>query len=739
MKKIFIERMNTVRICSLILFSCLFISCAAAFDPNAFGNASGDAILMVELQKLLKTDITIEDSPIVFASILLTDPDGGTQYAEWTNGMSLEYTFHSSLSGVHDLVVKQVDTKGTTNSDTATIDMQPGFNYYVYISLGGNVIITVSNGVTPQPENTASSLWLAEVLDRFHTKLSIYEDASSAANHFNFRGFMGNVGALMQEDVSNNAHSGLTCIQATVFPADVGWAGCYFQNGVLSGNDRTPQANWGTEKNAGMDLRGATTLTFWARGETGTEQVEFYAFGIGRSTNSGAATKPYPDSNRKISTGVITLGTQWQEYHLDVSQADLSYVIGGFGWSAVSRTDGVVFYLDDISYNKSDLGSPRFPLSYRTINSTNDFDLIVRNASYVYDASLMLMAFLSCGENARARLIADALVYAQDHDRYYTDGRLRNAYQAGDLMLPAGWNPNGKSNTVRMSGFWDSFHQNWYEDEYSISSSTGNIAWAMLALLAYYDICGGPQYLESVKRMGSWVVNNMMDQRGAGGFMAGVRGWEPCQTNITYKSTEHNFDLYVAFKRLYRITQDQRWEDYAVQASNFVMSMWHSQSTISKFFFTGTLDDGVTIFLGAIPTDCQSWTLLAFRDLPTNYWEGLTFNEDVNRIPGTWGFDFSSDKDGIWYEGTGQMALAYVLTGQESKYDLTLAEIQKMRAPSGAIYAADKEYITTGFANMDGSPWYYFHREHVGATAWEYFADKRINPFWLGTPYGVLP
>lgn len=739
MKKIFLGRVNIIRNCAAVLFSgLLFLSCAG-IDPGASGQALFDAILNVQIQNLSKGGFTVEDSPIIYAAIQLTDPQGAVQSAVWTPGSTTSYVFHSSMNGVHQLAVQEVDSKGYTNTNSATIDMQIGFNYYVYLTLGGTVIVTISNVSMLNFGNTASTLWLARDMDKYHGNFSVYDDASSAGNHFNFRGYMGTVSAAMKEDVTNNPHSGLTCIQAILDSPFVGWAGCYFMNGALSGNDRTPGPNWGTIPDAGVDLRGATTLTFWARGETGTEKVEFFAFGVGWNTNTGVEINPYPDSSDKISLGTVILSTNWQEYQIDVSQADLSYVLGGFGWTTVKLTQRVVFYLDDISYNKSDLDSPRFPLSYTTVNSTNQFDLIVRNTAFVYDASLALMAFLSCRENTRARLIADALVYAQDHDRYFTDGRLRNAYQAGDLVLPPGWNPNGKSGTVRMSGFWDSYHQNWYEDEYNVSTSTGNIAWAMLALLAYYNVNGGSKYLDSVKKLGMWVVNNMTDTRGVGGFMGGVRGWEPYQTNITYKSTEHNLDLYAAFRRLYEITGDTQWQNYSIQASNFVMSMWHALSTQSRFFFTGTLMDGVTIFQDAVPTDCQSWTLLAFRELPAVYWEGLTFNEMNNQIPGTYGFDFSSDKDGIWYEGTAQMALAYVLTGQPSKYDLSMEEIWKMRSPAGAIYAANHEYITTGFANLDGSPWFYFHREHVGATAWEFFADKKINPFWLGTAWSLIP
>ena len=82
-----------------------------------------------------------------------------------------------------------------------------------------------------------------------------------------------------------------------------------------------------------------------------------------------------------------------------------------------------------------------------------------------------------------------------------------------------------------------------------MSTYTGNVAWAMLALLAYYDLQGGHQYLVAAERMGDWVERYCRDTQGAGGYTGGFEGWEPTPRKLTYKSTEHNIDLYAAFQR----------------------------------------------------------------------------------------------------------------------------------------------------------------------------------------------
>ena len=37
---------------------------------------------------------------------------------------------------------------------------------------------------------------------------------------------------------------------------------------------------------------------------------------------------------------------------------------------------------------------------------------------------------------------------------------------------------------MKLSGWWDDKQNRWVEDPYQVGSDTGNMAWAMLALLA---------------------------------------------------------------------------------------------------------------------------------------------------------------------------------------------------------------------------------------------------------------
>jgi exo-beta-1,3-glucanase (GH17 family) len=178
----------------------------------------------------------------------------------------------------------------------------------------------------------------------------IYSDADVSTNHFVPSGYMGDTGDIsVNEAWPTNPHSGSASIKVTYNPLGAGpnacnykapckWAGVYWLN---------PPNNWGTQANAGIDLSGYMRLTFWARSEVGAH-IEFGIGGVG-----GA----HPDSLQPArSTGAIALTAQWQPYTINLANADLSYLIGGFFWSTSWSENGigvdnrkiVEFYLDDI-------------------------------------------------------------------------------------------------------------------------------------------------------------------------------------------------------------------------------------------------------------------------------------------------------------------------------------------------------------------------------------------------------
>jgi hypothetical protein len=144
-------------------------------------------------------------------------------------------------------------------------------------------------------------------------------------------------------------------------------------------------------------------------------------------------------------------------------------------------------------------------------------------------------------------------------------------------------------------------------------------------------------------------------------------------------------------------------------------------------FWTGTESDGITINRGVIPLDVQAWAVVALDSEERGYRRGLSYAEANLRVGE--GFDFNQDRDGIWYEGTAQMAAAYKQAGNELRRREILAALRAAQLPTGALNATSVSRITTGFNLPDGQPWRYFARPHIAATAWAAIAELGINPF----------
>lgn len=567
---------------------------------------------------------------------------------------------------------------------------------------GGQGGVNITN--TLSPNATSAFQHLNNTMDQYHQTFSVYTNQDDAGNHYFPTGRMGDLSAItIDTNWITNCQAGTSCIRQSFTATASNQAGIYWQN---------PKNNWGTVPKGGYDLTGASNLQFWVKGEGGGERVEFFVGGI---------TGPNPDSIPKISTGYITLTNTWQLVTIDLTSRDLSHIIGGFGWvtNSTNNPNGVVFYLDNIRFNKSRLNDPRFLVSYETKQVISP-DRYIRNVAYTYDNALALLAYLARGTTddiRRAGLISDAFILAQNNDRFYTDLRLRNSYMAGDstdLMT-------GK---IRMPGWWDPTLKSWIEDKDQVGTHTGNLAWAIIALLTYYENVGGVQYLNAGISLGNWIESKTRDTRGSGGYTGGYQGWEPLPTKITWKSTEHNIDVYVAFSRLYNVTGNTQWKDRAQRAKTFVDSMWNATG---QHFWTGTFDDGITINQTNIPLDIQPWAVLALNAYGVSLQWGM--NNCYLISDGFEGFDFNTDLDGIWLEGTSQMVTAFQATNQKVLANRFLTELRNAQQSAIntnglGIVAASHDGVTTGFT------WDYFSRLHVGATAWFLFAELNYNPYW---------
>lgn len=167
----------------------------------------------------------------------------------------------------------------------------------------------------------------------------VYTDKGSPLNHFIPSGWMGDYGDLKLDDANKDKpQSGKTCIKWTYSAQaaqGANWSGVFWQH---------PANNWG-DKAGGFDLSSYKRLTFWARGAQGGEHIaEFKVGGI---------TGEFGDSDAQ-SIGPIDLTKDWKKYTIDLTDKNLTHIVGAFAWSA-SKDDnqnGFTIYLDEIRFEK---------------------------------------------------------------------------------------------------------------------------------------------------------------------------------------------------------------------------------------------------------------------------------------------------------------------------------------------------------------------------------------------------
>lgn len=331
----------------------------------------------------------------------------------------------------------------------------------------------------------------------------------------------------------------------------------------------------------------------------------------------------------------------------------------------------------------------------------DDFALTHRETAYVYDNAVVGLAFLAMDDAAAARRIGLALALAQGADRFFRDGRLRNAYVAG----PA---------TGRLPGWWDAASARWVEDAYQVGTATGVMAWAMLLWRALDEATGEPVFRDAARRAADWVVAT---QRGPRGFRGGFIGHEPSPAPLLWVATEHNIDLEAAFDRLGRRAE-------AGHAAAFVDAMWDAAE---GRYLAGLTPDGAPNRFSAL--DANLWPLIA-RGMPRARRGALAWVQARHAVGD--GFDFNDDRDGAWTEGTAIAALALRLAGEEEAAARAGAFLRGQLAPGGLLYATDVPLLSTSLStgiNPAQADFRYPRLPHLAPAAWAILAARRFNPF----------
>jgi hypothetical protein len=310
-------------------------------------------------------------------------------------------------------------------------------------------------------------------------------------------------------------------------------------------------------------------------------------------------------------------------------------------------------------------------------------------------------------------------------------------------------------------------------------SSTGDMAWAGLALAQLYVDTRIQKYLDGAVTIAEWITARKSPYR-YGGYHGGVQA--DGETAQTWASTEHNIDAYALFTLLAKLTRARRWVTRADVAADFVRAMWNRSG---RFFWTGTLggvagEDPNAINTGNIPEDVQTWSLLALddqryeasvdwvvRNLATTDHlpgavsvAGVTYSSQAKVITGpVSGSDLPNNPDAVWLEGTGHTALA--LLERDNRGDTEQARrllhetvvaqeqigagqtVGRTSDPAGGRLSNPGEggtwigtplparsgIVAATSAFDTGFAFGYFQRQHVGATAWFLMAAQNFNPY----------
>ncbi|TCI11448.1 hypothetical protein EZM97_19090 [Dyella soli] len=339
----------------------------------------------------------------------------------------------------------------------------------------------------------------------------------------------------------------------------------------------------------------------------------------------------------------------------------------------------------------------------------------LENVAFVYDNALAGIALTACGSPAQARRIADALLLAASHDPSFRDGRLRNAYRGGVAS-------GGK---VELPGYWETRGNYWSQDPYQTGTATGNVAWAALLLLTVYDSSHDRRYLDAAVAQLRWIQAHASGAAPPA-YEGGLFGYDNAQRAQHWKATEHNLDVYAAATWASRDSHDADLAQQAKLAEAFVQSMWDNTG---HRFLVGTLDDGSTLSRDKSGLDAQAWPLLAFNPHPAEWNQVWSWIDSQHRSGD--GYGYRRQPDGVWTEGSAQVAAALQASGKPVP-DSLWRLIADQRGSGGMLYATPQPRIATDFAIGPDSTYadfFYYHLPHLGATAWAALAAKGWNPF----------
>jgi hypothetical protein len=532
-----------------------------------------------------------------------------------------------------------------------------------------------------------------------YRSFAIMSTAWTSFNVINDQGAAGYVGTYKEPGASlaygddySTYTEGIKSQRADFVITPAQWAGWFVQEGAAGGNATRYMATYSS---------GYLSFSFKSSAD-----VEI---GI-RSNNVAEGNEK---SKVLLGQGLgVLLNNQWQEVSIPIStftamdsDLDLSTMTVYFNAAAVGAKIGAAsgsFWIDNVRWMSPGSVSPDMQKVFNGLkNKQNPATGLVRsfesiNRAVTYDQALAIMAYCYYGNVAAAQ---NAL----------------NAYKNN-----IGW--------AGVGGYGDEYNT----DDYTVilgSRTTGTNLWMLQAVMYYRYITGDTTYDTMMNNLAAWLASR---QDADGGLKFGYDGsnW------LTSKSAEHNLTGYAAFKNYAQITGNSSFNTKADSIKSWLDTMWgYWNGEASRRFKVGSSVASIDKAL-----DCYSLAILAF---PSG-----TYNECLSGVDGYFkdtktcdltgvsveGYDFGApggqqpDKDSVWLEGTGQMAAAYCVSGDNTQWSHFTGEVEKAIAPMGdnaqGIAYATNQGTAYGGWMMDST------HQCISSAVWYLFAKNKFNPLY---------
>lgn len=367
-----------------------------------------------------------------------------------------------------------------------------------------------------------------------------------------------------------------------------------------------------------------------------------------------------------------------------------------------------------------------------------------RIESHTYDNALALFALTMYGNLTEAKDLFFCIINIYNYDLGGSDGSAAGQFDGFGYAYKA-----------------DSYVRPMKADDAgNLGRGCGPTAYMLMALMYYKKQFGLPSWYDTMfQNIANWLANQQVtaaSPRFVGDPDIGMIKWGYKYDGTARQegSVEVNCAVYAAFKTYAVMFSDPAFDTKAEEIKTWLNTrMW---DTVNNRFYAGSSATGVINTDKAL--DCYGLAVAALLpgwvagDPPYANCLNNAVTDFVNTQYSLYGgvnvtgFDFGAaaglapDKDGVWFEGTGEMSVGFYAAGNNASGDSYVSEIEKgiteMIVPGcqGIAYATPLVYDGglgrwRGPTAYDG--WYMdVTNAHMASMCWYLFAKNKFNPFW---------